>query len=194
MLTKLVAGPVMALSLFAGAIAGEIEDGVAAFQRGDYATAMRLLRPLADQGNAKAQSKLGLMYENGQGVPQDYVQALFWYRKAAEQGDAFGQLYLGVMYQVGQGVPQDYAQALFWYRKAAEKGMAQVNLGAMYLNGQGVPQDYAQAHMWFNLAGSRAADAETRDRAVKNRDLVAAKMTPSQIAEAQRMAREWMPK
>ena len=79
--------------------------------------------------------------------------------------------------------------------RAAEQGNAlgQVNLGRMYDHGHGVPQDYAQAHMWYNLA-SHAEDPPTREMAVKNRDDVATKMTPAQIAEAQRMAREWKPK
>jgi hypothetical protein len=78
-----------------------------------------------------------------------------------------------------------------WYRKVAEQGhaIAQNGLGEMYANGQGVPQDYVQAHMWFNL-GATAGDKD----AVKNRDIVAAKMKPAQIAEAQKLAREWKPK
>ncbi len=72
--------------------------------------------------------------------------------------------------------------------------LGQVSLGTMYDHGHGVPQDYAQAHMWYNLAASHAEDAATREMAVKNRDEVAAKMTPDQIAEAQRMASEWKPK
>ncbi len=64
----------------------------------------------------------------------------------------------------------------------------------MYEKGQGVPQDYVQAHMWYNLAASHFAPGSDRDRAVKNRDILAAKMTPAQIAEAQRLARKWKPK
>jgi TPR repeat protein len=97
---------------FAGSVAaGPLEDGVAAGQRGDYATAMQRLRPLADQGNAIAQVSLGLMYSEGQGVQQDYAAALSWYRKAADQGLAIAQVYLGTMYAIAQGVPQNYAEA-----------------------------------------------------------------------------------
>jgi len=83
-----------------------------------------------------------------------------------------------------------------WFRKAADRGNApaQYSLGLMYAKGQGVPQDFTQAHTWFNLAASHAEAAGTRDAAVEARDLAAAKMTPSQIAEAQRLAREWVPK
>ena len=94
------------------------------------------------------------------------------------------------MYSEGQGVPQDYAAAVKWYRLAADQGdaYAQYNLGVMYANGRGVPQDYVQAHKWYNL-GAVAGDKD----AIKNRDNVAGKMTPAQIAEAQKLAREWKP-
>jgi hypothetical protein len=119
-----------------------------------------------------------------------------WYRKAADQGNALAQSNLGLLYASGHGAPQDYTQAAMWYRKAADQGLveAQYNLGMMYYNGRSVPEDYALAYMWLNLAASRAVDTEIRDGAIKARDLVAAKMTPDQIAEAQRMAREWVPK
>jgi TPR repeat protein len=86
-------------------------------------------------------------------------------------------------------VPQDHAQAILWYRKAADQGVAdaQYNLGVVYESGRGVPQDYAQAHMWFNLAAA-GGDAT----ALKARDMVASMMTPEQIAEAQKLAREWL--
>jgi TPR repeat protein len=105
----------LALTLSAAPVAaGPIEDGVAAHERGDYETALRLIRPLAEQGDAKAQYNLGIMYDNGVGVPQDYVEAVKWYRMAAEQGFAGAQYNLGVMYANGRGVPQDSAEALKW--------------------------------------------------------------------------------
>lgn len=191
----LFAGCVLALAFFGGATAGPLEDGRAAYQRGDYATAMRLLLPLAEQGDAGAQTDLGWMYANGHGVPQDYAQAIAWRRKAADQGNATAQFSLGLMVHDGQGAPQDFAQAAMWTRKAADQGYAdaQFSLGLMYSEGQGVPQDYAQAYMWFSLA-SRATNSEIRMQGTKNRDELAAKMTPAQIAEAQRMAREWVSK
>ncbi|MGB7369299.1 MAG: sel1 repeat family protein, partial [Methylovirgula sp.] len=78
----------MLLSFAAPVAAGQFEDGLAAFKRSDYATALRLWRSLADQGNADAQYNLGVMYANGQGVPQDYAEAAKWYRLAADQGNA----------------------------------------------------------------------------------------------------------
>ena len=95
------------------------------------------------------------------------------------------------MYAKGNGVPQNYTEAAKWYRKAAELGdvEAQLYVGRMYANGQGVPQDYALAHMWFNLAASRGEPG-----ASEARDTLAKHMTPDQVAEAQRFAREWKPK
>ncbi len=111
------------LGLTAPAWAGW-DEGVAAYERGDYATALREWRPLAEQGDADAQHNLGVLYRNGQGVPQDYVQA----------------------------------------------------------------------HMWLNLAASRHFPGEERDQSVKNRDIIAKRMTPAQISEARKLAREWRPK
>jgi len=120
-----------------------------------------------------------------------------WFQKAADQRDADAQAALGFAYELGRGVPQDYAQAAIWYRRASEQGNADAQgiLGIMYEQGRGVPQDYVQAHMWLNLAASRypATKTEMRDTAAKIRDDVAAKMTPAQVAEAQRLAREWKP-
>jgi TPR repeat protein len=110
-----------------------------------------------------------------------------WYKLAAAGGEVGAQFNLGLMYSNGQGIVQDYAEAVKWYRLAAAQGLAlaQHNLGSMYYNGQGVVQDYVRAHMWFNLVAAKG-DAD----AVKNREVVAAKMTTQQIAAAQKLARE----
>jgi TPR repeat protein len=96
------------------------EAGQLAYQRGDYATALKEWRPLAEQGDAGAQFDLGAMYHDGLGVTQDYAEAVKWYSKAAEQEDALAQFSLGSMYAAGLGVLQDYAEAVKWFRKAAE--------------------------------------------------------------------------
>ena len=93
---------------------------MAAYQRGDCETALHLWRPLAEQGDAKAQASLGIIYAYGEGAPQDYAEAVKWYLKAAEQGHAEAQFTLGLMYRDGRGVSQDYAEAVKWWRKAAE--------------------------------------------------------------------------
>src|SRR5690349_9664224 len=87
----------------APAVAGPFEDGAAAYNKGDYGTALGLWQPLAEQGHARAQYNVGNMYDNGQGVPQDYATAVSWYQKAAKQGNAGAQGLLGVMYDKGQG-------------------------------------------------------------------------------------------
>jgi TPR repeat protein len=86
-----------------------------AFEKGDFARAVRLFRPLADQGNVLSQTALGAMYEIGDGVRQDNVTAAAWYRKAAEQGFAVAQISLAGMYEQGRGVSLDYVQAFKWY-------------------------------------------------------------------------------
>ena len=103
------------------------------------------------------------------------------------------QYNLGAMYSKGEGIPQDYAEALKWYRLAAAQGhaKAQYNLGAMYGKGRGIPQDYIQALKWLTLAVATFTTEPEQGRAVQARDIVAANMTPAQIAEAQKLAREW---
>lgn len=142
----------------------------------------------AKQGNAVAQRLLGIRYRKGDGVPQDDAQAVKWYRKSAEQGDTIAQHYLGYMYYSGKGVPQDFTEALKWFNLAAAKGYAgsQYLLGFMYRRGKGVQSDDVHAHMWYNLAASQG-----HEEAAKWRDLIAGVMSPDQIAEAQKLAREW---
>jgi TPR repeat protein len=137
----------LSFSLTVPVSAGPREDAGTAYQRGDYGVAFRLWRPLAEQGDARAQAALGGMYNTGDGVAQDRVQAASWYRKAADQGLADAQTHLGLMYQYAEGVPRDYVQAVSWYRKAADQGepVAQFSLGFMYRSGQGVPRDCVQA-------------------------------------------------
>jgi TPR repeat protein len=119
-------------------------------------------------------------------------------RLAAEQGQADAQFAMGRRYEVGQGVPQNYFEAIKWYRLAAEQGhaKAQYNLGSMYREGRGVPPDFVQAYVWFSLAASGfpTSDAESRNSASQNRELMALRLTPAQLAEAQRLEREWKPK
>jgi hypothetical protein len=136
----------------------DFQKGLDAYNKKDYATALREWEPLAQQGNADAQYNLGQMFRRGLGVPQDYKTAVTWYRRAAEQGYASAQFNLGLMYDEGLGVPQDYKTAVKWYSRAADQGIAQAqsNLGLMYSEGQGVPQDYKTAVKWY----SRAAEQE----------------------------------
>ncbi len=111
-------------------------------------------------------------------------------------GDADAQSNLGSMYFKGEGVPQDHNEAAKWYRSAAEQGdaKAQLALGFMYHDALAVPGHYVRAYMWISLAASRFPPGADRDRAINGRDVVANWLTPAQIAEAQRLAREWKPK
>jgi uncharacterized protein len=191
----LVRASLMLVAIGGAATAGPLEDAVAAYQSGDYAAALKVWRPLAEQGDADAQVHLGVMYESGQGVLRSDAEAIKWYRKAAEQNDAVAQFNLGIMYTKGEDVSANHAEAALWYRLAAEHGLAgaQFNLGMMYVESQGVPQDYVQAHMWLNLAAAHlpALGKDQRNTTVDARDRVASKMTPPQIVEAQELTFDW---
>ena len=149
----MLGGVAVAVLLPGAAIAEALEDCVTASDRRDYAAALQLCRPFAEQGDARAQTRVAGMYYNGQSVQRDYAEAANWVRKAAEQG---------------------YAPA-------------QAHLGIMYWNGQGVPQHAILADMWLNLAAAHEPDA------VGERDQAASQMTRDEIAEAQRLGREWRP-
>ncbi len=140
----------------------EYNLGVAVFQRPGRAAGLCPGRRVVPQGRrpgrSEAQTNLGLLYDHGQGVPQDYAQAARWYRMAADQGNADAPfISWRCSTDNGQGVPQDYAQAAQWYRKAADQGnaVAQNNLGVLYAHGQGVPQDDAQAARWYRKAADQ---------------------------------------
>jgi uncharacterized protein len=163
--------------------------------RQGHSEAVRWWQRAARAGNAWAERSLGDSYFAGRGVEQDLQAAAYWYKRAAEQGVPIAWQHLALMYERGLGIEQDDFIAIRWYRRAAEYGFltAMLNLGDRYAEGRTVPQDYVQAHKWFNLAGSGAAASEEalRDRAIRARERVAAAMTAEQIAEAQRLAREW---
>jgi uncharacterized protein len=194
-LTQSVVGLVPALDFISPA--PDSEAAYAAYEKGDPARALRLSRPLAEQGDVRAQSLLGLIHSNGRSALRDDAEAARWFRLAADQGDAGAQFRLGVMYFEGQGVTQDHDEAVSLYRLAADQGYAQAqyNLGVLYATGEAVEQDNVTAHMWFNLAVASfpASDTRNRNAAVQSRDVVAAKLTREQLAEAQRLAREWKP-
>jgi len=168
------------------------QEGMDAFDRGDYDTALKEWRPLAERGHVGAQSLLGSMYDQGKGVPQDYQEAVRWYQKAAEQGHAWAQVNLGRRYAQGQGVAQNDQEAFQWVRKAAEQGYATAEgvLGSMYYEGRwGAPQDYVLARVWLTLAAEQGSE-----KAAGLRDFLEEEMTLDELAEAQRLAREWTPK
>ena len=106
----------------------DYDRGFIAYEAGDYATALREWRPLAEQGDAQAQHNLASMYNKGEGVSADDTEAVKWYLLAAEQGVSSAQYNLGNAYRNGEGVNQDYSEAKKWYLLAAEQGHAKPNI------------------------------------------------------------------
>jgi TPR repeat protein len=140
-----------------------MRDGGAALGRGDYAAAVEILRPLAEQGYARQQYAVGWMYLHGRGVPQDDAIAAEWITKAAEKNIAQAQAALGWMFHNGRGRPVDDAAAVAWYRKAASRrdAGARYSLGWMYANGRGVPLNYVRAaRCWRTAAAQGNAAAQ----------------------------------
>ena len=135
--------------------------GDEAFATGDYATAYREWREIADAGDASAMSAVGSLYDYGRGVPQDFAEALAWYRRAAEAGDVRAMFNTGAMYDNGRGTAGDRLEAIRWYGMAADKGngRAAYNLGVIYRDGDGVPRDTAAAIKAFRIAAAAGVEA-----------------------------------
>lgn len=127
--------------------AGDFEKGTNAYKNKNYPRALRLLKPLAKDGNQYAQENLGKMYVYGEGVDKNYVKAVFWFEKSANQGLARAQFNLAKMYLQGKGVAKDYDIAAIWFKKAERQGHqgARTKLGVMYKFGKGVKKNYAEA-------------------------------------------------
>jgi TPR repeat protein len=167
------------------------DDCFIELEAGDLDSELIVCTKAAEQGNANAQNNLGMMYDSGLGTSQDYKQALYWFTKAAEQGNVSAQFNLGITYNNGEGTPQDYKQALYWFTKAAEQGndIAQLNLGVMFADGSGTPKNNVLAYVWWNIAA-----AQGNKIAKENRGIIEERMTPSQIAEAQKLSKEYYAK
>jgi|SaaInlV_120m_DNA_3_1039746.scaffolds.fasta_scaffold01317_7 uncharacterized protein len=155
----------------------------------NHTEAMRWYKAAAAQDHSQAKWRIGQLYQLGKGVPQDYVEAIRWYKLSASDGNPNSQLYLGNIYRDGNLAEQDYAEAMHWYMLAAVQGNAeaQSSVGDMYFSGKGVSLNLTKAHMWSNIAaanGSRWAGLA--------RQLAEEKMSPAEIAEAQKLARECM--
>ncbi len=176
--------------------AAEQDDAIAQFSFGtlyangqgvmkDPSEAVKWYRKAAEQGHAAAQTNLGAALQSGNGVEKDLAQASSWHRKAAEQGFALAQANLGQMLASGQGLTKDSSEAVKWYRKAADQGdaTAQFLLGSALFLGEGTPQDYVESYKWINLAAAQGNPA-----AAEHRLTVSEKMTPAQIAEAQKLS------
>ncbi len=183
-----IIGTYAALSI--GAVQADGNAGFLAFERGDYATALKEFQPLADQGLPAAQAALGQMYLQGLGVPQDYVAAAKWLEPAAKNGIAAAQAQLATLYILGMGVPKDEKQAAYWTKRAADHGVkrSQVDLAAMYYQGVGVPRDLLQSYFYAELA-ARQGDEE----AIGIRGVLQPQLTPEQITQINAQADAWKP-
>tara|TARA_R110000803_G_scaffold62943_1_gene123378 strand:+ start:302 stop:898 length:597 start_codon:yes stop_codon:yes gene_type:complete len=183
---KIITGLTLLMLLGSGSVvAADFYKGLEAFNSGDYKTALAEWTPLAEQGDSVAQYNLGVMYDNGYGVPENDKTAVKWYTLAAEQGDSGAQYNVGIMYAFGYGVPENDKTAVKWYTLAAKQGRgnAQTNLGFMYKYGKGVLTDTKRAYMWFNLGSYNG-----NELGGKNKDITAKEMTPADISKAQDMS------
>lgn len=163
--------------------------------RRDYGEALKWFRRAAALGFADAQFNLGNIYLRELGVDQDLLAAARWYSRAAEQGHAQAQFTLAVLYLIGGGVKKNTYKAAYWFERAATQGHpgAQAELGNMYSSGRGVPRDAVTGYKWLTLARANAPTPSLRAKATTSLSRIAADMTPAQIKEAQRQAREWRP-
>ncbi len=183
-------------TLTAPAAFADYEDGVAAAQNGDYATALREFTTAAEAGLDLAQYNLGILYYLGQGVEQNYAEALRWTLAAAEQGHVNAQFNLASLYYYGTGTAVDYAQALRWNLAAAEAqhAGAQHSLAKMYELGEGTEVDLVRAHFWASASQYTAnaeQDAAAAAEATALLGELAAKMSAAQISEARKAFAEW---
>jgi len=155
----------------------------------NFTEAARWYTKLAQQGDVRSQTTLGLMYARGYGVKKDPATALRWWSFAAAANDPGAQYNLGLLYANGDGVAQDYAQAAQWYDKAAQRThvQAQHNLGLLYFEGKGVARDPLRAYFWVKVAALQGDDL-----AQESLKKVAAGMSPEQIRQAEAQADEWM--
>lgn len=161
----------------------DFQAGVAAYRDGDFETARLEFEALAQEGVAQAQHNLGVMHEEGAGVPRDARAAAKWYRMAAEKGYPLSQNNLASLYEAGEGVPHDAAEAARLYRAAAEQGfvLAQYNLGTALREGRGVSRDLSEARKWLEAAADQGDEDASRGlRALAK----AAQTTPAAPAAA----------
>ena len=176
-------------------------DAVAQFSVGSIlyygtkqtAEAVEWIKKAAVQGHAAAEFQMGQMHDFGFGVPQDDRQALEWYQRAAGHGSAAGQRSVGDFYQKGRAIPADAAAAVRWYQHAAEADdlRAQYQLGQAFFSGTGVARNYVTAYLWFTIAAGQTPLKDNRMQLVELANIAAARMTPEQLAEAQRRVAAW---
>lgn len=145
------------LCLTSLAVADQIQDILDAWKQSDFARALMLVRPLAQSGNPTAESILGAMYSQGDGVTKDMAEAVKWWKRAAESGEPVAQENLADSYAAGRGIKEDWSEAVKWWRKAAEKHMskAQLALGMALYEGRGTQQNQTEAAQWLMKAADQ---------------------------------------
>lgn len=159
------------LAIADNAVAGALEDGQTAWNRHDCPAARRIWLPLAEQGNASAQFKVGMTYEFGGDLgcpPHSDFDAVSWYQKAADQGNADAEEELASLLYAGRGRAKDYDESLKWFKRAAEQGrpFSRYMVGLMHYNGEGTPQDFVAAARWIGQAAEQGlynAEADLGD-------------------------------
>lgn len=163
LLVRLVASLLLLLNLVCSSAAGTLDAAMAAYGAGNYADALRLLKPLAQKGQPFAQYTLGYMFAFGKGVPKNQRRAVKWIGKAADQGLPAAEYYLGLAYSFGRGVPKNYTEAAEWFSKAAHQDFppAQYHLGEALAHGTGVPKNLPAAVAWYRKSAIQGyADAQ----------------------------------
>ncbi len=193
----MIGAALLVLGLAGAAGADPYSSGMAAAGAHDYATAVQLWRPLADEGQANAQDSLGILYENGMGVVQDHAAAAALFHKAADQGLADAQFNLAICYLYGHGLTQSDTLAAYWFRKAADQGVASAfyALGDLYLNGHTIQKDPVQAYLWLSVAALRLPPTDgLHAPSIHSRDIAVRAMTAAQLDQAEKMLPQWPPR
>jgi len=188
---RLLACLCLIVAIFLGsaefAESADFDKGLKAARAGDYKTALRELKPLADQGHSIAQGLLGDMYYSGYGVAQNYTTAMMWYLRSATQGNPIAQYSVGMMYDSGKGVAENDKEAVKWFLKAGEQGDTEAHhrLGTMYYHGRGVSENFHRAYMWWALAAAKGSK-----KSKHNLEILNERMARAQKEFAKEMTRE----
>jgi len=189
MLNKCVFFTLLLLGNLIGAscLAGDFIAGLQAFKKQDYSTAYEEFFPLAESGDIRAQTYVGMMHFNGLSVPRNFEMAAKWYGQAAEKGHPHAQFYLGWMYDNGKGLEENNELAFSWLESAAAQGhpRAQNNLGVMYFKGEGVEKDFLLAQMWYMISASKGMT-----EAIENMNLLKQDLSSKQMSRVKQMVKK----
>ena len=169
--------------------AGPLEDGAEALKRHDYATAMKLWRPLAENGDPTAEFRLGTIYDLGLGVPKDVQEAAHWYELSGTHGNAGAQFWLGSHYFSGNELPQDRQKAVAWLERAANQGdvASQEAVGGAYINGLGVQKDFVKGLTWLFISQKKGGLQVSKNEF----DAFVQRTPPTDVEQARQRAEVW---